>query len=387
VEEPIQEDLVIIVHGIRTRARWQAEIRGTLEESGFLVELTNYGPMTAIQFLLPTNFFRRKAIATVWTQVRLAKAQHPNARVSIIAHSFGTYVISQIIKDDFEIRFHKLVFCGSVVKHDFPFEQFRDRITNRIVNEVATNDPWPALAECWSGYGSTGTYGFRNAAVRDRFHSNAGHGYFLSRKFCKEYWVPYFNNSSIASFPNTEENLPKWWIRFISSRTVKYVLFLILIVAMIRPFFLHPFFNHSTSSDGSFYPWDDMVPTIIDEASQECPLDFAFGENCTSSLGSKITQFFIGRRYLQVQEFDGDTLRQIVGCRPYSYYGRDPVEAIDVLGAQFKECVSISHSDSSGRMIIRAKVNSMEMVTSRTGSYYLCECNGVQIGEFRRLNR
>jgi pimeloyl-ACP methyl ester carboxylesterase len=49
---------------------------------------------------------------------------HPNKRVSVIAHSFGTYVISCLLRDEFDIRFHRVIFCGSVVPYDFPFENF-----------------------------------------------------------------------------------------------------------------------------------------------------------------------------------------------------------------------------------------------------------------------
>ena len=107
VEDAVQEDLVVIIHGIHTRARWQGQIRDTLEERGLIVELTNYGKLNFLQFLLP--FFRRRAIASVKTQIKNAIAKHPKARLSIIAHSFGTYVISEIVKKDFTMRIRKLV--------------------------------------------------------------------------------------------------------------------------------------------------------------------------------------------------------------------------------------------------------------------------------------
>jgi hypothetical protein len=56
--------LVLLVHGIRDIARWQAEIAATLESAGFAVELTNYGRMNLIKFLLPISFFRTQALET-----------------------------------------------------------------------------------------------------------------------------------------------------------------------------------------------------------------------------------------------------------------------------------------------------------------------------------
>jgi TIR domain len=44
--------VIILVHGIRDFALWQAEIRPALEENGFKVEVTNYGRFNLLEFLL-----------------------------------------------------------------------------------------------------------------------------------------------------------------------------------------------------------------------------------------------------------------------------------------------------------------------------------------------
>src|SRR3954452_14092628 len=96
------EHLVILVHGIRDIARWQDEIKQTLRADGFVVESTSYGRMNLIEFLLPLSYFRNRAKLAVWTQIQHAKLLHPQAStVSVIAHSFGTYVIAQIIQEQF----------------------------------------------------------------------------------------------------------------------------------------------------------------------------------------------------------------------------------------------------------------------------------------------
>jgi hypothetical protein len=252
--ETAQRDLVILVHGIRDIARWQSEIRDTLERHGFLVELTNYDRMNLIEFLLPIPFtyFRRIAIDTVWTQIRHAQSLHPRSRVSIIAHSFGTYIIAELLRSEFDIRFFKVIFCGSVVRYNFPLEQFGTRYNDSILNEVGTADPWPAVAESvTTGYGSAGTYGFRRPGVRDRFHNRAGHGYFLRREFCEKFWVPYLNFDRVEK-GSERPDPPPVWVRLISTFKIKYVLGLICIL------FLTPFgverinqFNSAHASVGS----------------------------------------------------------------------------------------------------------------------------------------
>jgi hypothetical protein len=76
---PSHKHLVLLVHGIRDIGRWRAEIANTLEKAGFDVELTNYGRMNLLEFLLPMPFFRRRAVETVWTQMQHAVMLHPDA--------------------------------------------------------------------------------------------------------------------------------------------------------------------------------------------------------------------------------------------------------------------------------------------------------------------
>ena len=148
--------------------------------------------------------------------------------MSIIAHSFGTYIVFALLRSEFDIRFHKVVFCGSVVSYKFPFEQFGNRYNDQILNEVGTADPWPAVAESvTTGYGSAGTYGFRRPGVRDRFHNQAGHGFFLSSDFCQKFWVPYLVSGRIEK--GSERPVPPpYWVRLLSIIKPKYIVGLVL---------------------------------------------------------------------------------------------------------------------------------------------------------------
>jgi hypothetical protein len=219
-----QRHVVILVHGIRDFALWQARIRSTLEEDGFTCEVTNYGRFNLLQFLLPLWSFRENAIETVWNQIRIIKQNNEGALLSVIAHSFGTFVIAHLIQKDFAIKFHRIIFCGSVVQYGFPFEQIQERFSKPIINEVGTRDIWPAIAESVTiGYGSAGTYGFRRPLVRDRWHNGARHGYFLDPAFCKTFWSPFLRNGTIVLGANTPES-PRVWLQLVSIFKLKYVL-------------------------------------------------------------------------------------------------------------------------------------------------------------------
>ena len=217
------QDIIILVHGIRDHALWQTEIRATLERNGFIVEATNYGRFGILRFLSPFPFFRRQAIRQISEQVRIINQRYPGHRLSIIAHSFGTYVVSKMLQQHFDLRLHRLIFCGSVVPYKFTYEQIQDRFRGPIINEVGARDPWPAIADSvtW-GYGNAGTYGFRRPLVRDRWHDGAGHGYFLTSGFCDKFWTPFLKDGIVIE-GSAKPAMPPFWLRALTAIKIKYV--------------------------------------------------------------------------------------------------------------------------------------------------------------------
>jgi hypothetical protein len=221
--------VVVLVHGIRDHALWQENVRATLEEAGLTVEATNYGRMNVVQFLIPISYFRNKAIESLDVQIRTIRKENPTARLSVIAHSFGTYAIAQLMKKNFDREFYHVIFCGSVVPLSFHFEQIRQRFHGKIWNEVGTRDFWPAFAESIGfRYGATGTYGFRKPLVRDQWHNGARHNYFLSAEFCKKFWLPVLTEQPRPRTPEKPEN-PLRLARLVSFLKIKYLLTTLLV--------------------------------------------------------------------------------------------------------------------------------------------------------------
>jgi hypothetical protein len=222
--------IILLVHGIRDFALWQEVVRRPLEDAGFIVESTNYGRFNLLEFLLPINLFRNRAIETISRQIRIVRQNNHDSDISVIAHSFGTYVISKLMKTHFDVNFHKVIFCGSVVPYNFKYEDFQNRFSAPIVNEVGTRDIWPAIAESLTlGYGSAGTYGFHRPLVRDRWHNKATHGYFLKAVFCKKFWVPFLIDGEFVRASEVTEP-PRLWLQCVSIIKIKYVLVLMVLL-------------------------------------------------------------------------------------------------------------------------------------------------------------
>jgi pimeloyl-ACP methyl ester carboxylesterase len=130
--EPL-DHLVILVHGIRTKGLWMSEVKPALEKAGFWVAPTSYGVYGISRFLSPFRGFRDAPINRVTEDIRTAinafkidRGTEPK-RMSVISHSFGTYVVSKILLEVPDLEWYRVIFCGSVVRDDFPLQQVLKR--------------------------------------------------------------------------------------------------------------------------------------------------------------------------------------------------------------------------------------------------------------------
>ncbi|MBV8095653.1 MAG: hypothetical protein JO110_20965 [Acetobacteraceae bacterium] len=123
-----------------------------------------------------------------------------------------------------DLKFRKIIFCGSVVQYKFPFEEYNHRFEGDLINEIGARDIWPVLAEVLTtGYGSAGTYGFRRPGVRDRWHNGTTHSAFLKRDFCLKYWVPYLRDGQIVE-DDEEVEPPPWWLGIVATLQPRYLI-------------------------------------------------------------------------------------------------------------------------------------------------------------------
>jgi pimeloyl-ACP methyl ester carboxylesterase len=198
VREQKAKHLVVLVHGINTEAYWIDRVKPTLEDAGFIVAPTSYGNYSILRFLLPFRGLRQKAINRVARAINMAEQLYKPDEISVISHSFGTYVAARILAEN-PIKWNRIIFCGSVLKDTFPLYNYVDRFNVPLLNEVGSRDYWPALAESvgW-GYGSIGSKGLHDPAVSTRWHHGYRHSDFLNETFTKKFWIPFLKDGTIV---------------------------------------------------------------------------------------------------------------------------------------------------------------------------------------------
>ncbi|GLO54759.1 hypothetical protein PPUJ20066_07950 [Pseudomonas putida] len=210
-----ESHIIILIHGIHTNGSWQQDVQEQMDGVPHLrVQKVGYELVTGLQFAFLS---RSSAIKKVLHEIRTIKREEPIAKLSIIAHSFGTYITSKIIATQADLRFEKIITCGSVMPRDYnwvkhaPYARHGD-----IINDVGTNDWWPIAANCFSlGYGASGNQGFQSAAVVDRYFEY-GHSDFFEPEndHIRKFWRPIFEKGSIPASPSKlpKANLGRLWL-------------------------------------------------------------------------------------------------------------------------------------------------------------------------------
>ena len=197
---PPSKDLLIVIHGIRDMGTWGVTIKNRLENPNLTVNPIQYGYFNALRFVEPF-YSRHWAVRYVETRVRYAIAKHridhPTARISLLAHSFGAYVVAEMLRRDPFLTLDNLALCGSVLSRSFAPDILLRQVT-RFVNDCGNQDIWPVVAGSvtW-GYGNTGTFGFGINAV-DRFHKGK-HSLFFCPKFIDTFWGSLFLNGRVVN--------------------------------------------------------------------------------------------------------------------------------------------------------------------------------------------
>lgn len=191
---------VITLHGIRTHAKWQRAFAEVATAAGLDARLDrwNFGYFSSLRFFLP--WARRAKVRWLRTvfEIEFPAAQTTLSRPSIIAHSFGTYIVGYALLRYPYLRINRVLLCGSILPTEFPWDVLLERGQVQAVrNEYGSEDVWTELVEWFvPGTGRSGVVGFMATHPRleqERF--TFAHSEYFERGHMASKWIPFLKRS------------------------------------------------------------------------------------------------------------------------------------------------------------------------------------------------
>lgn len=198
--------IVISLHGIRTRGVWQKDLSPLITEQGWIYYPLDFGWFSVL-FFIP-GFIRRRKIEWFRERYKEVRSRYPDVVPTIIAHSFGTWILCNAIAKYEHLKFDKIILCGAIVKSEFDWENIYNR--NQIAavrNDCAKKDVWARFSKFFAwGTGNAGYAGFRQTKeyILDKVYDLFDHGSAFGYDHYLGEWIPYI----AQPFPLCDGNVP-----------------------------------------------------------------------------------------------------------------------------------------------------------------------------------
>lgn len=169
--------LIVPIHGIRTHAEgWLPHLCLSASASGWAIAPYIYGYREVS--ILGSKTDKTEVVEGFRDWLIEVRRQY-SGPISVIAHSFGTYIIGRYLMEanDITEKFDAVILCGSILKTDYDWlSLLNDAVVGGVLNTISTEDEWvkflpnggvPMLASD-PLFGNVGKNGF--SAQHPRFH-------------------------------------------------------------------------------------------------------------------------------------------------------------------------------------------------------------------------
>lgn len=206
------DKFLITIHGIRTHGRWQQDLKSNLDKYSrdFTSIDFKYGFFDLLSFSIPP--LRKKNTNIIAKRVAKALEENIDKDIHIVAHSYGTYILSRAIQLCSEqVKIKSTIMCGSPLEHDHDIDHIIMR-SELTINECGTRDSILILARCFIlGLGDAGRVGFsreHTSKFFNRFHKGGHSHYFEQKKspnFYQRFWLPIMTTGAKPSMHDERE--------------------------------------------------------------------------------------------------------------------------------------------------------------------------------------
>ena len=183
--------VIISLHGIRTAGAWQKALATPIAAAGGIPVALDFGYFGAMKLL--SSSARDDRVKWLRDEVGRIRSRFPDAPMSIVAHSFGSYITAALLESHPSVCFDTVIFSGSIVRNDFPWTHMLDSYrVGFMANYIGRNDPWPRVAKWFvGGAGDSGRVGFsaQHPALYQHASDLYEHSDYFSEPTFTQYWL------------------------------------------------------------------------------------------------------------------------------------------------------------------------------------------------------
>tara|TARA_R110002110_G_scaffold213154_1_gene426247 strand:+ start:29 stop:1015 length:987 start_codon:yes stop_codon:yes gene_type:complete len=197
------EGVLVTIHGLNTTAGWNSDIMPAFSSQGWIVAPFDYG-FQKVEILVSRS--GRLEVLNTFRDWIYDIHRTYNAPISVIAHSFGTYIIGAYLsgfKEFSPVSFETIILTGSILREDYDWESCEYKKVGRVRNEIAPNDQWVKWMpkNNWLGldclFGQAGVKGFQSKSRILQQYSNDifDHNNVIRKDVIHQMWLPYIQSN------------------------------------------------------------------------------------------------------------------------------------------------------------------------------------------------
>jgi hypothetical protein len=198
--------VIVTIPGLLSKAAWNTEV-GPVASSQKWIFAPFYYDYNLPDLLI--NTAKRKKVVEKFRDWIFDVHTRYESPISIIAHSFGTYIITSYIvgfEEYLPVQLNTLILTGSIVNENFNWDAHRGNKISRVRNEIAPNDQWvkhmPKIK--WLDkdplFGKSGVVGFsKKSPILFEFSNEIfDHNNVIKRDVIERYWFPFLFANKFA---------------------------------------------------------------------------------------------------------------------------------------------------------------------------------------------
>jgi hypothetical protein len=201
-----KKGILVSIHGLLSRAEWNTEIAPIASSQDWIFAPYTYNTNKPDLLFRPGKRFDVLEDFREWIYGLQDRFE---GDISIIAHSFGTYIIGAYLEgfgvDECPpVSFNTIILTGSILTENFDWEKYRGLSVGSVYNTIAPNDEFvkympetelKRFIGMSNTFGQAGINGFKNESpmLTQNSFEIFSHTNTIKRDIIEQKWMPFLN--------------------------------------------------------------------------------------------------------------------------------------------------------------------------------------------------